>query len=71
MPGTAVRTGRQKIDNWDFYTAFNIFKLAAIAQGIMGRVVAGTAASQEAIDSGKNARPQAERAWALVQDKLL
>ena len=65
------RTGRDGIDHWDFYTAYNMFKLAAISQGIMGRVVAGTAASQEAIDSGKNARPQAERAWALVQEKLL
>ena len=65
------RTGRDGIDRWDFYTAYNMFKLAAISQGIMGRVVAGTAASQEAIDSGKNARPLAERAWALIEERLL
>ncbi len=61
------RTGRKEIENWDYYTAYNMFKLAAISQGIMGRVVAGTAASQQAIDSGKNARPMAERAWAVVE----
>ncbi len=61
------RTGRDRIDNWDYYLAYNIFRLAAISQGIMGRVVAGTAASAQAIESGKNARPLAEKAWAQAQ----
>src|SRR5581483_7748339 len=36
------RTGRTRIDNWDFYMAYNMFRLAAILQGIMGRVKDGT-----------------------------
>jgi aminoglycoside phosphotransferase (APT) family kinase protein len=40
------RTGRGPIDpdHWDFYMAYNLFRLAAILQGIMGRVKDGTAA---------------------------
>lgn len=65
-----ARTGRDRIDNWDYYLAYNIFRLAAISQGIMGRVVAGTAASAKAIESGKRARPLAEQAWAQVEKIL-
>jgi aminoglycoside phosphotransferase (APT) family kinase protein len=61
------RTGRDGIPNLDFYMAYNMFRIAGILQGIMGRVKAGTAASQHAIESGKRARPIAEQAWALVE----
>jgi aminoglycoside phosphotransferase (APT) family kinase protein len=61
------RTGRASIPHWDFYIAFAMFRLAAIAQGIMGRVVAGTANDPNARDRGRRARPLAEAAWALVQ----
>jgi aminoglycoside phosphotransferase (APT) family kinase protein len=64
------RTGRTRIDNWDYYAAYNMFRLAAICQGIMGRVMDGTAASQHAIESGKRARPLAEAGWLQVE-KLL
>jgi aminoglycoside phosphotransferase (APT) family kinase protein len=64
------RTGRSSIPHWDYYMAFNMFRLAAILQGIMGRVVAGTAASQHAIDSGRRARPLAEAAWRQVEGIL-
>jgi hypothetical protein len=37
-------------------------------QGIMKRVVDGTAASAEAKESGARARPMAEMGWALVQN---
>ena len=33
------RTGRAGIANWDYYMAYNMFRLAGICQGIMGRVV--------------------------------
>ncbi len=61
------RAGRADIPQWDFYIAFAMFRLAAIAQGIMGRVVAGTANDPNARDRGKRARPLAEAAWALVE----
>src|SRR3546814_8573011 len=61
------RTGRDSIPHIDFYMAYNMFRIAGILQGIMGRVKDGTAASQHAIESGKRAKPIAEQAWALVE----
>ena len=63
------RTGRGAIDpdQWDFYLAYNMFRIAAILQGIMGRVVDGTAASESAVEAGKRARPCAEAAWRQVE----
>jgi aminoglycoside phosphotransferase (APT) family kinase protein len=65
------RTGREAIEGWEFYLAFSMFRLAAIAQGIMGRVVAGTANDPQAIERGRRARPVAEAAWQLVKSALL
>ncbi|RVU05938.1 phosphotransferase family protein [Novosphingobium umbonatum] len=42
------RTGRQAIGNWDFYLAFNFFRLAAIFHGIKGRVLRGNASNAQA-----------------------
>ena len=42
------RTGRSSIGNWDFYLAFNFFRLAAIIHGIKGRVMRGTANNAQA-----------------------
>ena len=64
------RTGRQAIPHWDFYMAYNMFRLAGIAQGIMGRVKDGTAASQHAVEAGKKARPMAEAGWRQVEKML-
>jgi aminoglycoside phosphotransferase (APT) family kinase protein len=61
------RTGRQSLPHWDFYIAFNMFRLAAILQGIMGRVREGTAASLRALDSGRRARAIAEAGWRQVE----
>ena len=59
------RTGRDAIDSahWNFYLAYNLFRLAAILQGIMGRVKDGTAASAQAEAMGRAARPIAELGW--------
>ncbi|MDF8335126.1 phosphotransferase family protein [Novosphingobium cyanobacteriorum] len=43
-----ARTGRDGIPNWDFYLAFNFFRLAAIFHGIKGRVERGTATNAQA-----------------------
>ena len=61
------RTGRDGIKDWDFYVAFSMFRLSAIAQGIMGRVIAGTANDPHARDRGARARPLADAGWALVE----
>ncbi len=46
----AARMGRSRIDHYDYYIAFNFFRLAAIFHGIKGRVIRGTAASANARD---------------------
>lgn len=53
--------------DWGFYMAYNMFRMAGILQGIMKRYVDGTAASQQALDAGKRARPMAEMGWAQVE----
>jgi aminoglycoside phosphotransferase (APT) family kinase protein len=63
------RTGRSGIPDWSFYVAFSMFRLAAIAQGIMGRVIAGTANDAGARSRGERARPMAEVGWALVESR--
>ena len=63
------RTARARIPDWDFCLAFAMFRLAAIAQGIMGRALAGTANDPNARERGARARPLAESAWALVAQR--
>jgi aminoglycoside phosphotransferase (APT) family kinase protein len=63
------RTGRGSVDpaHWDFYMAYNLFRIAAILQGIRKRVAQGTAASAHALDAGSRARPMAELGWDQVK----
>jgi aminoglycoside phosphotransferase (APT) family kinase protein len=63
------RTGRTAIEDWDFYVGFSMFRLAAIAQGIMGRVIAGTANDPNARLRGERARPMADAAWAVISGR--
>lgn len=53
--------------DWNFYMAYNMFRIAAILQGIAKRVEAGTASSAQAVASGAGARPMAEMAWKFAQ----
>lgn len=58
------RTGRKTgIPGRDFYSAFNFFRLAAILQGIAGRVRDGTAASAHAAQAVKAVQPLADLGW--------
>ncbi|MBJ89429.1 MAG: phosphotransferase family protein [Woeseia sp.] len=62
------RTGRVSgIGNRNFYSAYNFFRLAAILQGIAGRVRDGTAASAHAEDAGRAVAPLAELGWQFVK----
>ncbi len=61
------RTGRDGIANFDYYIAYNLFRMAGILQGIMKRVVDGTAASEQALAMGRAARPLAELGWRMVE----
>jgi aminoglycoside phosphotransferase (APT) family kinase protein len=60
------QTDRGPIPEWDFYIVYSLFRLAAIMQGIAKRAIEGTAASDEAVELGRRARPVGEQAWALA-----
>jgi aminoglycoside phosphotransferase (APT) family kinase protein len=60
------RTGRDGIGNLDFYFAYNFFRLAAILQGIVGRVRDGTAANANATAMESQVLPLAREAWAYA-----
>lgn len=54
------RTGRGPIEDWPFYVAFGVFRLASISQGVYRRVLAGTAAShREAVNGTPHLARQA------------
>jgi aminoglycoside phosphotransferase (APT) family kinase protein len=57
------RTGRAGFPDLDFYVVFNMFRLAAIMQGIMRRVLEGTAAGADAAANGRLATPLATLGW--------
>jgi len=65
------RTGRADPDallaDWNFYLAYNLFRIAAILQGIARRVVDGTASSAQARATGAGARPLAELGWRFAR----
>jgi len=65
------RTGAGAVDavmrDWTFYMAYNLFRLAAILQGIAKRVQVGTAASAEAQRAGSGTRTLAEMGWQFAQ----
>jgi aminoglycoside phosphotransferase (APT) family kinase protein len=66
-----ARTGRTDADalvtDWNFYLAYNLFRMAGILQGIAKRVLDGTAASEQARQAAAGARPLAELGWTIAQ----
>lgn len=64
---TGFVTPEQLKADWNFYLAYNLFRLAAILQGIAKRVEMGTASSAQAVSSAAGARPLAEMAWRFAQ----
>jgi len=64
-------TGKDLTKNWEFYMAFNMFKIAGILQGILGRVRDGTAASKHAEDRGMMVYPLSEAAWSTIEKNFL
>ena len=64
---TGLATPEALRADWNFYMAYNMFRIAAILQGIAKRVEAGTAASAQARVSGEGARPMAQLAWQFAQ----
>ncbi len=61
------RTGRDSIADFNTYMAYNFFRLAAILQGILGRVREGTAANADAGQMARQVAPLAETAWSFAR----
>ena len=53
--------------DWNFYLAYNLFRLASITQGIAKRVMDGIASSAQARATGSSTRPLAQMAWQFAQ----
>ena len=64
---TGLTTPQALEQDWSFYMAFNMFRIAAILQGIAKRIEMGTASSAQASVSAAGVRPLAEMAWKFAQ----
>ncbi|HEY5280722.1 MAG TPA: phosphotransferase family protein [Pseudolabrys sp.] len=62
-----ARTGLDPRPHLAAYMAYNFFRIAAILQGIIGRVRDGTATSEHAPAKASMIRPLAEKAWGFAQ----
>ena len=60
------KTGFGRPQNLDWLLSYNLFRLAAICQGIGGRVRDGTAASDHAKAMAAQVGPLSEAAWAFA-----
>ena len=60
------RNGRTSIPDWNYYLAFSLFRLAAIAQGVYRRGLQGNSSNPDSIKMSRSARERAELAWSLV-----
>ena len=58
--------GREPGPDWGIYIVFNLFRLAAIVQGIAKRSLDGTAPDVAAATLGAKASPIAERGWEIA-----
>lgn len=63
----AQATGRDPSQHWDFYMAYNLFRMAAILHGIAQRAADGSAAADDAEKTGRKAGPLAEIGWQCAQ----
>jgi aminoglycoside phosphotransferase (APT) family kinase protein len=62
------RTGLDPRPHLPVYLAYNFFRLAAILQGIIGRVRDGTATSEFAPAKAEMVRPLAAKAWEFARE---
>jgi aminoglycoside phosphotransferase (APT) family kinase protein len=62
-----TRTGLDPRPHLPAYLAYNFFRIAAILQGIIGRVRDGTATSEFAPAKADMIRPLAEKAWEFAR----
>src|SRR3954449_10646880 len=63
-----ARTGLDPRPYINVYSAYNFFRLAAILQGIVGRVRDGTATNENAPARAQMVRPLAQTAWDFARE---
>jgi len=69
MAAYCRRTGREKINDWEFFVAFGIFRLAAIVQGVYKRGLDGNASSADAKAYGELVYYLSDKGWKIVSEK--
>ena len=60
-------TNRNGIPDWTFYKVFQLFRLAAIVQGVYKRGLDGISSSAKALTYGEKCRMRSAAAWAMVE----
>ena len=60
-------TGHDAAGHWDFYIAYNLFRMAAILHGIAQRAADGNATADDAVETGRKAGPLADLGWEAAQ----
>ncbi|MFI4972611.1 MAG: phosphotransferase family protein, partial [Hyphomicrobiales bacterium] len=63
-----ARTGLEPRPALPVYVAYNFFRIAAILQGIIGRVRDGTATSEFAPAKAEMIRPLTDKAWEFARE---
>jgi aminoglycoside phosphotransferase (APT) family kinase protein len=53
--------------DWEFAMAYNLFRVAAIRQGVLRRGLDGNAASEHALEAGARAREAARIGWEIAE----
>lgn len=62
------KAGLDGIENWHFYLVYNLFRSAAIIQGVYRRGLDGNASSDTALEFAGYCRERASRAWRLASE---
>jgi aminoglycoside phosphotransferase (APT) family kinase protein len=63
----STRSGRQRVSDVDFCFAYNMFRLASIAQGVFARALQGNASSDQGKKLGAQVAPLAQLAWKYAR----
>ncbi len=66
VQGWSDLTGIDKPQDWNYYIVFNIFRMAAILQGILARSRQGNASASDAESTGRRARSIADAGCRLA-----
>ncbi|MDD9944954.1 MAG: phosphotransferase [Myxococcales bacterium] len=60
------RTGRARVEDWNFYLAFSFFRLASIVQGVYKRGLDGNASSAQAVSMRDVVVKTADTGWSIA-----